>query len=308
MNLQQLRFVREAVRKKFNLTEAAKALYTSQPGISKGIIELEEELGVQLFIRHGKRIQGLTETGEIILPSIERALQEIESLKKIGNDYAGQEQGKLTIAATHTQARYSLPEAIALFKQQFPKINLSILQGNPSQVADMVMHGQADIGIATEALADYKGLVTLPFYEWQHVAVFHKQHPLSQVKQLSVELLSQYPIITYDRIFAGRKKIDVAFDKAHITPEIILEAIDSDVIKTYAELGLGVGLMAEIAFDAKRDKHLSILPAGHLFGKNIARIGLKQGGYLRSYLYTMIQLLAPNLQKTDIEKALRLEK
>jgi LysR family cys regulon transcriptional activator len=306
MNLHQFRFVREAVRQNFNLTEAAKALYTSQPGVSKAIIELEDELGVEIFTRHGKRVRSLTEPGRIILASVERILQEVESLKRVGKDYAAQDQGNLTIAATHTQARYLLPAAIAEFKRRFPKVHLSILQGNPTQVAEMVLHDQADLGIATEALANYKELVSLPCLTWHHLAVMPADHPLAERKPpLSLDDLAQFPLITYDNAFAGRSKIDEAFRLRGLSPDIVLEAIDADVIKTYVELGLGVGLLADMAFNAERDRHLRASPVGHLFGSNVTRVALKQGAYLRSYVYTLVELLSPSLNRRLIEQALK---
>lgn len=304
MNLHQFRFVREAVRQNFNLTEAAKALYTSQPGVSKAIIELEDELGVEIFTRHGKRVRSLTEPGRIILASVEKILQEVESLKRVGKDYAAQDQGNLVIAATHTQARYSLPAAIAEFKKRFPKVHLSILQGSPTQVAEMVIHDQADIAIATEAIANYKELVSLPCFQWQHLAVMLPDHPLLERKMLTLDDLAQYPIITYEASFAGRTKINQAFQLRNLTPDIVLEAIDADVIKTYVELGLGIGIMADIAFNPERDKHLRAMPVGHLFGTNVTRLALKQGAYLRSYVYTLVELLSPSLNRKLIEQAL----
>ncbi|GLU35879.1 CysB family HTH-type transcriptional regulator [Trinickia caryophylli] len=305
MNLHQFRFVREAVRQNFNLTEAAKALYTSQPGVSKAIIELEDELGVEIFTRHGKRVRSLTEPGRIILASVERILQEVESLKRVGKDFAAQDQGNLVIAATHTQARYSLPAAIAEFKRRFPKVHLSILQGSPTQVAEMVMHDQADIAIATEAVATYKELVSLPCFQWHHVAVVPADHPLLQRKLLTLDDLAQYPLITYEAAFAGRTKINEAFARRNLTPDVVLEAIDADVIKTYVELGLGVGILADIAFNAERDKNLRALPVGHLFGTNLTRVALKHGAYLRSYVYTLVELLSPTLTRKLIEQALK---
>jgi LysR family transcriptional regulator, cys regulon transcriptional activator len=304
MNLHQFRFVREAVRQNFNLTEAAKALFTSQPGVSKAIIELEDELGVEIFRRHGKRVRSLTEPGRIILASVEKILQEVESLKRVGKDYAAQDQGNLVIAATHTQARYSLPNAIAEFKKRFPKVHLSILQGSPTQVAEMVIHDQADIAIATEAIANYKELVSLPCFQWQHLAVVPPDHPLLERKLLTLDDLAQYPIITYDNAFAGRSKINQAFALRNLTPDIVLEAIDADVIKTYVELGLGVGILADIAFNPERDKHLRAMPVGHLFGTNVTRLALKQGAYLRSYVYTLVELLSPSMNRKLIEQAL----
>ncbi|WP_244827244.1 CysB family HTH-type transcriptional regulator [Caballeronia sp. TF1N1] len=304
MNLHQFRFVREAVRQNFNLTEAAKALFTSQPGVSKAIIELEDELGVEIFTRHGKRVRSLTEPGRIILASVEKILQEVESLKRVGKDYAAQDQGNLVIAATHTQARYSLPSAIAEFKKRFPKVHLSILQGSPTQVAEMVIHDQADVAIATEAIANYKELISLPCFQWQHLAVMPADHPLLERKLLTLDDLVQYPLITYEAAFAGRSKINQAFALRSLTPDIVLEAIDADVIKTYVELGLGVGIMADIAFNPERDKHLRAMPVGHLFGTNVTRLALKQGAYLRSYVYTLVELLSPSMNRKLIEQAL----
>jgi LysR family cys regulon transcriptional activator len=304
MNLHQFRFVREAVRQNFNLTEAAKALFTSQPGVSKAIIELEDELGVEIFTRHGKRVRSLTEPGRIILQSVERILQEVESLKRVGKDYAAQDQGNLVIAATHTQARYSLPAAIAEFKKRFPKVHLSILQGSPTQVAEMVLHDQADLCIATEAISNYKELVSLPCFQWHHVAVMQPDHPLLDRKLLSLDDLTQYPLITYDNAFAGRGKIDHAFSLRGLKPDVLLEAIDADVIKTYVELGMGIGIIAGMAFDPERDKNLKAISVGHLFGMNASRVAVKQGAYLRSYIYTFIELLAPTLTRKMVESAM----
>jgi LysR family cys regulon transcriptional activator len=308
MNLHQLRFIREAVRQNFNLTEAAKALHTSQPGVSKAIIELEEELGVDVFTRHGKRIRGLTEPGRQILKSAEMIMQEVEALKRIGKEFAAQDSGSLTIATTHTQARYSLPKVVQAFTQKYPKVRLSLLQGNPKQIAEMVLKDQADLAIATEAIAAIDGLVSLPCYQWEHVVVVPKDHPLLKAKALTLEDLATYPLITYDSAFAGRNKIDHAFSLRSLTPDILLEAIDADVIKTYVELGMGVGIIAGMAFDPERDKSLQAIKAGHLFGSNVSRLALKQGAYLRSYVYTFIELLTPTLNRKLMEKLLTGEK
>jgi len=305
MNLHQLRFVREAVRQNFNLTEAAKALFTSQPGVSKAIIELEEELGVDIFTRHGKRIRGLTEPGRSVLKSVELIMQEIEGLKQLGREFAAQDSGSLTIATTHTQARYSLPPVVQAFMQKYPKVRLSLLQGNPKQIAEMVQRDQADLAIATESIAGVDGLITMPCYQWEHVVVVPAEHPLLKSKTVSLEEIAHYSLITYDSAFAGRNKIDHAFNLRQIKPDIILEAIDADVIKTYVELGMGVGIIAGMAFDAERDKNLRAIPVGHLFGMNISRIALKQGAYLRSYVYTFIELLAPTLNKKLIDQVLQ---
>jgi LysR family cys regulon transcriptional activator len=304
MNLHQFRFVREAVRQNFNLTEAAKALYTSQPGVSKAIIELEEELGIDIFSRHGKRIRGLTEPGKQVLKSVETILQELEGLKRIGKEFAAQDAGSFTIATTHTQARYSLPTVIQVFAQKFPKVRLSLLQGNPKQVAEMVLNGQADLAIATESIAEIDGLITLPCFQWEHMVVVPAEHPLLKSKSITLEEIAQYPLITYDAAFAGRNRIDQAFTRRALKPDVLLEAIDADVIKTYVELGMGVGIIAGLAFDPVRDVNLRAIPVGHLFGTNISRIALKQGAYLRSYVFTFIEILAPSLVRKMVEQAL----
>jgi LysR family cys regulon transcriptional activator len=308
MNLHQFRFVREAVRQNFNLTEAAKALYTSQPGVSKAIIELEEELGIDIFSRHGKRIRGLTEPGKQVLKSVETILQELEGLKRIGKEFAAQDAGSFTIATTHTQARYSLPAVIQAFAQKFPKVRLSLLQGNPKQVAEMVLNGQADLAIATESIADIDGLITLPCFQWEHMVVVPADHPLLKSKSITLEEIAQYPLITYDAAFAGRNRIDQAFTRRALKPDVLLEAIDADVIKTYVELGMGVGIIAGLAFDPVRDVNLRAISVGHLFGTNISRIALKQGAYLRSYVFTFIEIMAPSLVRKMVEQALAGEK
>jgi len=308
MNLHQLRFVREAVRQNFNLTEAAKALYTSQPGVSKAIIELEEELGIDIFTRHGKRIRGLTEPGRAVLKSVELIMQEIDGLKRIGKEFAAQDTGSFVIATTHTQARYSLPKIVHAFTQKYPKVRLSLLQGNPKQVAEMVLKDQADLAIATESIANIDGLVSIPCYQWEHVVVVPPEHPLLKSKALTLEEIAAFPLITYDTAFAGRAKIDQAFALRGLKPDVLLEAIDADVIKTYVELGLGVGIIAGMAFDAERDKSLRAISVGHLFGTNVSRVALKQGAYLRGYVYTFIELMAPTLNRKLIDQVMSGEK
>ena len=305
MNLHQLRFVREAVRQNFNLTEAAKALFTSQPGVSKAIIEFEEELGVDIFARHGKRIRGLTEPGRAVLKSVELIMQEIDGLKRIGKEFAAQDSGSFTIATTHTQARYALPKVVQAFMQKYPKVRLSLLQGNPKQIAEMVMRDQADLAIATEAIAGIDGLVSLPCYQWEHVVVVPLEHPLLKSKSITLEEIANYPLITYDAAFAGRSKIDHAFAIRNLKPDVLLEAIDADVIKTYVELGMGVGIIAGMAFDSERDHGLRSISVGHLFGMNVSRVAVKQGAYLRSYIYTFMELLAPTLNRKLIDQIMQ---
>lgn len=305
MNLHQLRFVREAVRQNFNLTEAAKALFTSQPGVSKAIIELEEELGVDIFTRHGKRIRGLTEPGRAVLKSVELIMQEIDGLKRIGKEYAAQDSGSFTIATTHTQARYALPKVVQAFMQKYPKVRLSLLQGNPKQIAEMVMRDQADLVIATESISGFDGLISLPCYQWEHVVIVPPEHPLLKLKNVTLEEIAHYPLVTYDSAFAGRSKIDHAFQLRDLKPDVLLEAIDADVIKTYVELGMGIGIIAGMAFDAERDKHLRAIPVGHFFGMNVSRVAIKQGAYLRSYIYTFIELLNPTLTRKMVDSVLQ---
>lgn len=304
MNLHQLRFVREAVRQNYNLTDAAKALFTSQPGVSKAIIELEEELGVDIFTRHGKRIRGLTEPGRMVLNSVELIMREIDSLKRIGKEYASQDSGSLTIATTHTQARYALPKVVQAFMQKYPKVRLSLLQGNPRQLAEMVQKDQADLAIATESIAAVDGLISIPCYQWEHVVVVPADHALLRHKNLTLEDLAVYPLITYDSAFAGRNKIDHAFSLRGLKPDVLLEAIDADVIKTYVELGMGIGIIAGMAFDAERDRNLRAISVGHLFGMNVSRVAVKQGAYLRSYIYSFMELLAPAMSRKLIEQAM----
>ncbi len=310
MNLHQLRFVQEVARRGLNLTEAAKALHTSQPGVSKSILELEAELGVDIFVRHGKRIKALTEPGQEVLKTVEIIMRELGNLRRIGEQYTAEDSGTLSIATTHTQARYVLPAPIASLRSEFPKVNVSLHQGNPNQVARMLIDETAEIGIATESLADYTELVTLPCYEWQHMLVMPEDHPLASKKQISLADLAAHPLITYHPTFTGRTKIDAAFHAAKLHPRIALEAIDSDVIKTYVASGMGVGILAEMAIrdelagQSMPAKPLQIRPAGHLFGKNITRIAFKRGAYLRNFVYSFAMALAPQLSKSDIDKAL----
>ncbi len=304
MNFQQLRYVREAVRHRLNLTGAANALHTSQPGVSKQIRELENELGFDIFVRHGKRIAALTEPGKAVLVIIERVLQEAENLKRAAQDFSDRDAGSLTVATTHTQARYALPRVVGAFKKRYPKVHLALLQGNPPQVAEMVLTGAADIAIATEALDQHSGLLALPGYTWNHCVVVPAGHALLKAGTLTLEALAQFPIVTYDTAFAGRTHIDAAFAARGLGVDVVLSAIDSDVIKTYVELGLGVGIIAAMAFDARRDSHLRALDCSHLFRSNTTRVALKRGGLLRSYAYEFIELFAPALNRKLIVRAL----
>ncbi len=304
MNLHQFKFIQEAVRRELNLTEVARVLHTSQPGVSKAILELEEELGIEIFGRHGKRLKRVTEPGEHVLKSIEIIMRELNNLKNIGNHYSAEDSGTLSIATTHTQARYVLPMPVAHLRKKYPKINFSLHQGSPGQVAKMVMEETAEIGIATESLIDYPDLITLPCYEWQHVLVIPPDHPLLGVENITLEQLAKYPIITYHPSFTGRTRIDQAFAAKQLNPGIALEAIDSDVIKTYVRLGLGVGIVAEMAVKESVDQDLVVHPAGALFGTNTARIAFKRGSYMRNFVIEFAILLNPNLNKEMINQAL----
>ncbi len=304
MNLHQFRFVQEAARRNLNLTEAAKALHTSQPGVSKAIIELEEELGVEIFARHGKRLKRITEPGTHVLRSIEMIMREVGNLKRIGEQFSLQDSGTLSIATTHTQARYVLPQPISKLRDAFPKVNVSLHQGTPDQVAKMLIDEVAEVGIATESLVDYAELVTLPCYEWQHVVVMPADHKLAQVTQLTLADLAGEPIITYHPSFTGRTKIDAAFAAKKLSPRIALEAIDSDVIKTYVRTGLGIGIVAEMAVKDELNTDLVIKPVGHLFGTNVARIAFKRSAYLRNFVYTFAHLLSERLDRKLIDKAM----
>ena len=305
MNLHQFRFVQEAVRRNLNLTETAKALYTSQPGISKAILELEEELGVDIFARHGKRLRRVTEPGEQVLKAIEIIMREVGNLKRIGEEFSKQDAGTLSIATTHSQARYFLPEPVAQLRKRFPKVNISLHQGSHAQVGQMVLDAVADIRIATEAPTEFEGLVTLPCYEWQHALVMPASHPLAQAERVSLEDLAQQPLVSYHPSFSGRTRVDQAFAARHLKPNVVLEAIDADVIKTYVRLGLGVGIVAELAVrEDGADGDLVSRPLGHLFGRNVTRIAFKRGAYLRSFVYSFAEGLSDRLSRALIERAM----
>ena len=305
MNLHQFKFVQEAIRRNLNLTETAKALHTSQPGVSKAIIELEEELGIEIFARHGKRLKRVTEPGTHVLKSIDLIMREVGNLRRIGDQYSKQDSGTLSIATTHTQARYVLPTSVAKLRQAFPKVNVSLHQGSPDQVAQMLMDEVAEIGIATESLAQYADLVTLPCYEWQHMLVVPSTHSLATKTTITLEDLALEPLITYHPSFTGRTKIDQAFAARQLKPRIALEAIDSDVIKTYVRVGLGVGIVAEMAIKADgTNNDLVAVPVGHLFGVNVARVAFKRSAYLRNFVYTFAELLSSDLTRSQIEKAM----
>ena len=303
MNLHQFRFVQEAVRRNLNLTEAAKALCTSQPGISKGIIELEEELGVEIFARHGKRLRRVTEPGQHIIKSIDIIQREVANLKRIGEHFSKEDSGTLGIAATHTEARYVLPEKVTQLRLRYPQLHISMHQGTPQQVADLLLTETVVMGLATESLAEYPELVTLPCYDWQHVLALPEGHPLASQEQITIEDLAPLPLVTYHPAFTGRTKIDTAFAQRRLQPNVVLEAIDSDVITTYVAQGLGVGIVAEMAMQDVRPG-LTYRPLGHLFGSNVTRVAFKRGMFMRNYVYDFAESLSERLPRALVRKAM----
>lgn len=302
MNFQQLRIIRETVRRNFNLTEVAGALFTSQSGVSKHIKDLEDELGLELFVRRGKRLLGLTDPGKELAEIVDRILIDTANIKKLGQQYASRDEGQLTIATTHTQARYALTSVVAEFRKAFPKVRLILHQGSPPEIAAMVAGGQAEIGIATEALAASSQLTPFPYYSWHHGVVVPKGHPLESVEKITLEALAEWPIITYHEGFTGRGNIDKAFADAGLTPDIVMAAMDTDVLTTYVNLGLGVGIIASVAFDAKWDASLTMIDCGDLFAHNTTWIAVRKGSYLRGYAYRFIELCSAQLTEAHVRK------
>lgn len=305
MKLQQLRYLVEVENRGLNISEAAAALFTSQPGISKQIRLLEEELGVTVFERAGKRLTGVTPAGRLVLDQARRVLREAANLSRVGADFAAESGGLLTLATTHTQARYVLPGVVRRFVERYPQIRLHVQQGSPLQVADWLLDGTAELGIATEALDRHPELVTLPCYQWSHLVVVPRGHPLQARESITLAALAECPLVTYDATFTGRSRIDRAFERHGLTPKVVLTAIDSDVIKTYVELGLGVGIIAEMAFDPVRDAALVALAAKHLFEINTTRLGFRRDLWLRGYDFDFMELLAPQLTRQVVEATIK---
>jgi LysR family cys regulon transcriptional activator len=308
MKLQQLRYISEVVKKNLNVSEAAQALHTSQPGVSKQIRLLEQELGVPIFLRTGKSLAQITEPGREILKRSNRILLEVEMIRRIGDEYTRHAEGMLTVATTHTQACYALPPVITAFLQRYPNVKLHIRQGSPQQIADMVASELADVGIATETVSSSESLIALPCYHWSHGVLVPNNHPLKNLqKPLSLAELASYPLITYDFAFAGRSLVNKAFANAKLTPNVVLTALDSDVIKTYVRAGLGVGLLAQMAYDKTKDTDLHMIDAAHLFEPNTTWIGVRRGSYMRGFVYDFIGLFAPHLNRKKVAAALNVE-
>jgi len=303
MKIQQLRCLIEVARRGLNVSEAAEALHTSQPGVSKQIRALEDELQIQVFARHGKRLVSVTEPGKAVLAIAERILAEAQNLRRAGEEFSNDQIGTLTIATTHTQARYALPTVVTAFKKRYPDVKLKLLQGNPHQLARMVVAGEADIAIATEALDEYEELVALPGYRWHHCVVVTAGHALLEARPLTLEAIARFPIVTYDPTFAGRTAIDRAFAARGLAPEVALSALDSDVIKSYVALGLGVGIISQRAFREGKEEGLVALDCAHLLPAQTTRIAYRRGAYLRGYMAEFIHLFAPNLAREDLARA-----
>lgn len=304
MNLQQLRYIHEVARRGLNVSEAAEALFTSQPGVSKQIRQFEAELGIEIFVRHGKRLVDVTEPGRQVLAIAERMLRDADNLRQVGAEFTNESAGALSIATTHTQARYVLPRVVRDFLRRFPEVKLSLHQGSPRQVAEMVISGEADVGIATEAIADYDDLVMLPCYQWNRCVVATPRHPILKEQPLTLEAIARYPLITYDDAFTGRSLINKAFLGRGLRPNVVLTALDSDVIKTYVTMDLGIGIVARMAFDPAVDKGLGMVEAAHLFESSTTRIGLRRNAYLRGYVYAFVELFAPHLTRRMVDVAL----
>jgi LysR family transcriptional regulator, cys regulon transcriptional activator len=305
MKLQQLRYLSEIAKRGLNLSQAAEALHTSQPGVSKQIRLLEEELGVDILVRHGKRVIEVTEPGRMILAVVERILHDADNLKQVAREFGSQGSGSLVIATTHTQARYALPPVVSRFMQRYPKVRLSLREGSPQHIAEFVRSGEADLAITTEAAELYEGLTLLPCHQWNRCVMTPLRHPLLREKSLTLEAVARYPIVTYDFAFTGDSPVKHAFDQKRLTPNVVLTAIDADVIKAYVEMGLGVGILAKMAFDPARDMGLRLIDASHLFEASMARIGLRPNAYLRGYVYDFIEMFAPHLKRAVVDATLK---
>jgi len=303
LNFQQLRIVQEAVRCNFNLTEVANALFTSQSGVSKHIKDLEDELGVELFVRRGKRFLGLTEPGKELIKIVQRMLLDANNIRHLAAQFSHSDQGQLCVATTHTQARYALPQIVSRFKTTFPKVHLVLHQASPAEIVAMLRSGEADMGIATEALADVPELATFPFYDWRHAVIVPESHPLVAVTPLTLEAIAEHPIITYHEGFTGRTRIDATFAQAGLAPDIVISALDADVIKTYVELELGIGIIAAMAYNPSRDTGLRLLDSAHLFENNTTWIAVRKGHYLRNFAYQFIALCNPELNELIVRSA-----
>jgi LysR family cys regulon transcriptional activator len=307
MKLQQLRYIWEVARHDLNVSATAQSLYTSQPGISKQVRLLEDELGVEIFERSGKHLTRVTPAGEAILERAGDILRKVESIKQVALEFRNDQKGTLSIATTHTQARYALPPAIKVFMERYPEVSLHMHQGTPLQISEMAADGSVDFAIATEALELFSDLVMMPCYTWNRCVIVPEGHPLASVKRLTIEDVARYPIVTYVFGFTGRSRLDEAFHAKRLTPRVVFTATDADVIKTYVRLGLGIGIIARMAIDEQLDSGLVMLDASHLFKPSITKIGFRRGTFLRGYMYEFIELFAPHLTREVVDKAWHLQ-
>jgi LysR family cys regulon transcriptional activator len=306
MKLQQLRYIWEVARHKLNVSTTAESLYTSQPGISKQIKLLEQELGITIFARSGKHLTEVTDAGQRIIQVAGEILGKTQDIKSIAQEYLDNKIGSLSLATTHTQARYALPPVVREFMARYPAIKLTIQQGTPVQIADMASRGIVDMAIATEAMELFDNLVMLPCYQWNRAVLVPIGHPLAEAENLTLEALARFPIVTYVFGFTGRSQLDQAFDRAELKPRVALTAVDADVIKTYVRLGLGVGIVASMAYDPDADGDLVALDASHLFGRSVTKIGLRRDMFLRGFMYDFIQQFAPHMSRDFVDRAMHL--
>ncbi|PSU33282.1 HTH-type transcriptional regulator CysB [Photobacterium lutimaris] len=307
MKLQQLRYIVEVVNHNLNVSATAESLYTSQPGISKQVRLLEDELGVQIFERSGKHLTKVTPAGESIVKIARDILSRAESIKSVAGEHTHPEMGNLNIATTHTQARYALPPVIQGFTARYPRVTLHMHQGTPNQLADAVSKGTTDFAIATEALHLYQDMIMLPCYHWNRSIVVKADHPLAQKSEITIHDLAAYPLVTYVFGFTGRSELDSAFNRSGLTPRIVFTATDADVIKTYVRLGIGVGVIASMAMDPATDSDLVAIDASHIFEASTTKIGFKKGTFLRSYMYDFIKRFAPHLTREVVDQAVTLK-
>jgi LysR family transcriptional regulator, cys regulon transcriptional activator len=303
MKLQQLRYIWEVAHHDLNVSATAQSLYTSQPGISKQIRLLEDELGVEVFSRSGKHLTRITPAGEAILKKAGEILRKVESIKQVAQEFSNERKGTLTIATTHTQARYALPPIIGQFIKQYPEVALHMHQGTPMQIAEMAADGTVDFAIATEAMELFSDLIMMPCYRWNRCVVVPKNHPLAQISHLTLEDIAKHPIVTYVFGFTGRSKLDEAFINRGLAPRVVFTAADADVIKTYVRLGLGIGIIAQMAYDPVVDTDLVALSASHLFEASTTKIGFRRGTFLRGFMFDFIEKFAPHLNKDIVNEA-----
>ncbi|WP_339670241.1 HTH-type transcriptional regulator CysB [Dasania marina] len=303
MKLQQLRYIWEVAHHDLNVSATAQSLYTSQPGISKQIRLLEDELGVEVFSRSGKHLTRVTPAGEAILKTAGEILRKVESIKQVAQEFSDEQKGSLSIATTHTQARYALPKTIENFINRYPDVSLHMHQGTPMQISELAADGTVDFAIATEALELFSDLIMMPCYKWNRAIIVPKDHPLAQVSNITLEDVAAHPIVTYVFGFSGRSKLDEAFIAKGLAPKVVFTAADADVIKTYVRLGLGIGIVAKMAYNEELDSDLVAIDASHLFAPSITRIGFRRGTFLRGFMYEFIELFAPHLTKSVVEEA-----